>query len=118
MTGDETVAAMITMAAASSRPLILETSVAVQEPDDNIHETRAQVNPTCDECFLVRSVLARSDIDGSRLCSTLISFLKKRRRMRCKDYFRAQKCYEYLLLSGDPEQRCDERRLPSCITPR
>jgi hypothetical protein len=36
-------------------------------------------------------------------------------RMRCKDYFRAQKFFEYLSLSGDPEQRGDKRRLPSCI---
>ena len=36
--------------------------------------------------------------------------------MRCKDYFRAQKCVEYLLLSSAPKQRCDKRRLTSCVT--
>jgi hypothetical protein len=40
------------------------------------------------------------------------------RGMRCKDYYEAQKFFEYLLLSGDPEQRSDERRLPSCVAPR
>jgi hypothetical protein len=38
--------------------------------------------------------------------------------MRCKDYFRAQMFFERLSLGSYPEQRCDERRLPSCITPR
>jgi transposase-like protein len=42
----------------------------------------------------------------------------KCKRMRCKDYFRARKCVEYLLLSGDPEQALDELRLTSCVTPR
>ena len=37
--------------------------------------------------------------------------------MRCKDYFRAQKCVEYLLPGSDPEQALDELRLPSCVTP-
>jgi CheY-like chemotaxis protein len=28
--------------------------------------------------------------------------------LRCKDYFRARKCFEYPLLSSDPEQRSYE----------
>jgi hypothetical protein len=31
--------------------------------------------------------------------------------MRCKDYYQAQQCFEYLLLSSDPEQALDELRL-------
>lgn len=37
-------------------------------------------------------------------------------RMRCKDYVQARKFFECLPLSGDPEQRSDERRMPSCVT--
>jgi transposase len=36
--------------------------------------------------------------------------------MRCKDYLQAQKVFEHLSLSGDPEQRSDERRQPLRIT--
>jgi hypothetical protein len=39
------------------------------------------------------------------------------RGMRCKDYFRARKSVECLSLSGNPEQRNDEERLPSRVTP-
>ena len=28
--------------------------------------------------------------------------------MRCKDYFRARKCFEYLLLGSDPEQSLED----------
>ena len=36
--------------------------------------------------------------------------------MRRKDYFRARKCFGYLLLGSDPEQAPDEPRLPSRVT--
>jgi hypothetical protein len=36
--------------------------------------------------------------------------------VRCKDYLQAQKCFEFLSLSGDPEQALDELRLTSRIT--
>jgi hypothetical protein len=36
--------------------------------------------------------------------------------LRCKDYFQAQKFFECLSLSGDPEQRKYKPRLPLCIT--
>jgi hypothetical protein len=38
--------------------------------------------------------------------------------MRCKDYYQAQNCFDYLLLSNDPEQTLDELRLTSSVTPR
>jgi hypothetical protein len=38
--------------------------------------------------------------------------------MRCKDYFRARKCFEHLSLCGEPEQTLDELRLSLCITSR
>ena len=37
--------------------------------------------------------------------------------LRCKDYFQARKSIDGLSLNSDPEQRSDEGRLPSCITP-
>jgi hypothetical protein len=38
--------------------------------------------------------------------------------MRCKDYFLARKCFEYLFLGGNPEQALDELRLTSRVTSR
>lgn len=38
--------------------------------------------------------------------------------MRCKNYFRARKCFEYLSPGGDPEQALDEYRLPSRVASR
>lgn len=35
--------------------------------------------------------------------------------LRCENYFCARKFFECISLSGDPEQRSDEGRLPSCI---
>ena len=37
-------------------------------------------------------------------------------RMSCKDYFQAQKCFECLSLSVDPEQALDELRLPRRVS--
>jgi hypothetical protein len=36
----------------------------------------------------------------------------------CENYFQTRKFFESLLLSGDPERRCDERRFPLHITSR
>jgi hypothetical protein len=37
-------------------------------------------------------------------------------RLCCKDKFESRKFFEYISLSGDPEQRSDERRLSLRIT--